>query len=481
MFRHTLLRVFALACVSTAAAAADFFIDPVNGSASGNGSSGDPWQTLQQVIEDDLVETRDWDVHPYGPGANLVVKNPGAPVKAGDTLWLLSGYHGDVSITGAYNGDWITVAAAPGNQPQLRHMVLRAAEKWHLSGLVVSASFGGPLEQISLLELRAHDYHGPMYDIVVSDCELYSVNDASGWNAASWDTLASNGIVVTGDDVVVRDNRLRNVNFGISVSGASCLIARNTVENFSGDGIRGLGDYGTYEYNVVRNSYDVNDNHDDGFQSWSIGPDGQVGTGTVYGVTLRGNIFVNCTDLDQPYCSQMQGIGCFDGMFEDWVVENNLIVTDHWHGITLAGCVNCRIVNNTAVDRLAGNAPVPWIRFSNHKNGTPSTGCVMRNNLTPSINNDPQGSVTVDHNLVYSDPADHFIAPPPSDTLNLRLLDTSTAINNGSAIQAPSMDADGVPRPQEGEFDIGAYEWNLMLFYDGFEARWRDSWSVVVP
>ena len=71
--------------------------------------------------------------------------------------------------------------------------------------------------------------------------------------------------------------------FGISVSGANALVERNTVSNFSADGLRGLGNFGTFQYNVVKNCYDVNENHDDGFQSWSVGTGG-VGTGEVVGV-----------------------------------------------------------------------------------------------------------------------------------------------------------------------------------------------------
>lgn len=471
----------AIMCVASTVIGAEHYLDPVNGSLSGDGTIANPWGTLQEVIEADLVETMFWASLPYTPGATLVVKNPGAPIKAGDTLWLLDGYHGDVVITGAYNTDWITIAAAPGHQPRLRHLLVRAASKWRISGLHLSVSYGGDLSQITMLEVRDHSYSGPLYDVVVSDCQVSTVDDASGWSMSDWDTLASSGIIVTGDSVTVRDNVFRNVNFGISVTGDNCLVERNTVENFSGDGMRGLGDYGTYQYNVVRNSYDVNANHDDGFQSWSVGSDGQVGTGTVYGVTLRGNFILNYSDPAQPFASQMQGIGCFDGMYEDWVIENNVIVTDHWHGITLSGCVDCLMINNTVVDRLPGNSPRPWIRFGNHKNGTPSSGCVMRNNLTVDINNDPEGNTIVDHNLEYSDPTLHFLTPPDGTAMDLHLLQTSTAVDAGSALSAPAIDADGIPRPQGSGIDIGAYEWTSMMFADGFEIGSWSRWSAVSP
>ena len=52
----------------------------------------------------------------------------------------------------------------------------------------------------------------------------------------------------------------------------------------------------------------------------------------------------------QPHRGALQGIGCFDGMFVDWIIENNVIIVDHYHGITLGGARGCRIVNNTVID-----------------------------------------------------------------------------------------------------------------------------------
>src|SRR5512139_2168883 len=91
-----------LLCLVPPVGATDFYVDPVNGSDSGDGSAANPWRTLQAVIAANLIETRNWDSLPYGSGSVLVPVNAGAPVKAGDTLWLRTGYHGEVVISGAY-------------------------------------------------------------------------------------------------------------------------------------------------------------------------------------------------------------------------------------------------------------------------------------------------------------------------------------------------------------------------------------------
>jgi len=229
----------------------------------------------------------------------------------------------------------------------------------------------------------------------------------------------------------------------------------NTVENFAGDGLRGLGDYEVFENNTVMNCYDVNANHDDGFQSWSSGSDG-VGTGEVKGIVLRRNTIINYTDPNQPFRGTLQGIGCFDGFYVDWVVENNVIITDHWHGITFLGARNVRIINNTVVD-INQESPGPaWIMIDDHKNGTPSENCLIRNNLATKIN--AGEGVTEDHNLVIDfDWAGRYFVDYAGRDLHLAA--DSPAIDQGTAELAPSVDHDGVPRPQGAAVDIGAYEW----------------------
>jgi hypothetical protein len=79
-------RTTALVCsallYAASAHAADVYVDPVNGSASGDGSAGKPWRTIQDVVDGS------------------------APIKPGDTIWLRSGYHGVLAISGRYNAGW---------------------------------------------------------------------------------------------------------------------------------------------------------------------------------------------------------------------------------------------------------------------------------------------------------------------------------------------------------------------------------------
>jgi hypothetical protein len=428
-----------------------FFLNPNSGSISNDGSAEHPWSTLQEVVDNGMIQTQAYTDLPYDGTNTLSIKNEGGPVRAGDTLILLDGFHGEFNLRGAYNESAITIKAATGHRPMLSRIFLSAAANWRFEGVVISPSEAPVSTTASMVTVESHRWHGPSSRVLVENCELYSVEDASGWTMEQWDTLAYNAISVSGDCITVRDNLCRNVNFGISVNGNRSLVSGNTVENFAGDGLRGLGNDLVFEYNVVKNCYDVNANHDDGFQSWSINDDPPRER-----VVLRGNTFINYEDPNQPFRGTLQGIGCFDGPYVDWVVENNLVITDHWHGISLYGALNCSIVNNTVVDINNTSPGPPWIMVSPHKNGTPSQGCVIRNNIAATIT--ATGNTVEDHNHLLT-AEDHLFIDPDRFDYHLRAENHSPVIDQGSDDSAPFNDRDGATRPKGKGVDIGCYEY----------------------
>jgi len=173
-------------------------------------------------------------------------------------------------------------------------------------------------------------------------------------------------------------------------------------------------------------------------------------------MVLRGNMIVNREDPDQALSGPLQGIGCFDGFFTDWVVENNVILVDHWHGITLLGARGSRIVNNTVMDINAVDPGPPWIKIAPHKDGTEGTGNVVRNNLATAIANQG-GGIVEDHNVLITDAAALFVAP--TAPWDLHLLPDAAAVDVGVMELAPATDRDGVARPFGAAVDVGAYEW----------------------
>lgn len=410
-----------------AASAADFWVDPAAGSPTASGSQDDPFSTLAD-IEDRI----------------------GVDVQPGDTVHLMSGYHGEVQLSGISAATPIVIAAEEGHEPHLGRLAIQGSSGLTLRGLWVSPEYAPSYSNADIVSVSDDSSA-----IVIEGFTIHSVADASGWTDTDWDMLSANGISAGGDDITIRDNVLRNVNFGLSIGATNSLVRGNLVDGFAGDGMRGLGDHTVFEYNTVKNCYAVNDNHDDGFQSWSNGPGG-VGSAEVTGVVLRGNVIINYEDPDQPYRCTLQGIGMFDGTFVDWVIENNVIITDHWHGITLLGARGCRVVNNTVLDPNAEEPGPPWISIDAHKDGTPPEDCIVRNNLTTDLANAESG-VTEDTNLLIEDATALFVDVAAYD---VHLLPDAPAVDQGSPELAPELDADRIPRPQGAGVDLGAYEWH---------------------
>ena len=371
-------------------------------------------------------------------------------VQGGDTITLQSGFYGSLKIYAKHNNSFVVIRSNTGTTAVFKTINFNNSSFWELSGVHIKPRYTSGADGQKALNLSGNY-------LTAKNCIINYSDDISGWTDSTWLARAGNGITMYGTNIIVKDNIISVVDHGISNSARYALVSGNVISNFRGDGIRGLGDDAVYEYNIIKNSFDVDDNHDDGFQSWSVGPGG-VGTGVVKNVVLRGNTIINFEDPNQPYRGNMQGIGLFDGMYENWVVENNLIIVDHWHGISFYGAINCKIINNTVIDNNLSPSPDPWIRINNHKNGTPSSGVIVRNNIATDYA--LTGGVTADHNveITMSQAASYFVNPS-GGTGDYHLISTSPAIDAGSSDLAPTIDKDGTFRPWGNGFDLGCYEY----------------------
>jgi parallel beta-helix repeat protein len=370
-------------------------------------------------------------------------------VQGGDTITLLNGMYGDLTISGKNNSSTVTIRSNSGATPVFTSINIHNSSYWDLAGVDIKPRYTSGADGTEAVNLDG-SY------LTIKNCNINYSDDISGWTESDWLARTGNGIVMDGANLNVLDNTIIVVDHGIGCGASNSIVSGNLIANFRGDGIRGLGDDVIYEYNIIKNSYDVDDNHDDGFQSWSYGPGG-VGTGVVKNVVLRGNTIINFEDTNQPFKGNLQGVGLFDGMFENWVVENNLVITDHWHGISFYGAINCKIINNTVVDNDIEPSPDPWIMITDHKNGTPSSGVIVRNNISTDFSF--SGGVTEDHNIeITMNEASTYFANPAGGTGNYHMIVTSPAIDAGSGVSVPNIDKDGITRPQGNGFDIGCYE-----------------------
>jgi len=383
--------------------ARSFYIDPVNGSADNDGSKSLPWKSLQDVIDSRFIESQRWDKLPYNAETSyLITKNAGAQIKGGDEIYLMSGKYGDVFIQGYYNTKPITIKAFPGQKPVLNQVTVFSGANWVFDGITILRYQESKFK--SLFLAKKHSWQGPVSDITLLNSNIIGSADISTWAASEWDQ-APKGIRSTGSDFIARNNIIKNVGFAIESLGQNAMFENNTIDTFSFDAIRGLGSYSTYQNNLIKNSvYTGNPNHDDAFQSW-----------TINSVPVVGTLFINNTIIDNfdlnsksSYLAtttpKMQGVGLFDGPFMDWVIKDNTIVIDHYHGISVYDSKDFTITGNKVLDRVPDNSTNPWILLSskNRNGGMPLAGNIVTNNiLTSSVRTtngvDPADNVIKDN------------------------------------------------------------------------------------
>ena len=150
--RRSLLAL-ALLFLGSTARAAEFYVDPAAGSASGDGSMAKPWQTLEAV----------------GQAGQF-----GKAIHAGDTVWLRTGYHGAFTATGGTYAPPITVAGAAGQMPRLSRVSFSQTHGWVVAGLSISPSHAPSPQVGTMVQMDKTNS-----DVIMKDCELFSIPDAS--------------------------------------------------------------------------------------------------------------------------------------------------------------------------------------------------------------------------------------------------------------------------------------------------------------
>jgi hypothetical protein len=446
---HRNLRVAAFICLAAPAAQAatiptTYHVDPTIGSMSNPGTASQPWSTLEAVFTANKT---------FVPGDEIV---------------LYSGYHGAPNVKGN-NSDTVSIRPAAGATPKMRNLSVSSASRWDISGLDIcpeNLAAGTVYKTTALVQIA-----DSCSRITVRDCNIRGANSISGWGLSDWDTKVGRAFRTDAQYTVVSNNRISNCQFPLSVQKPAKFsnFIGNTIQNVSHDAIVALADDCLYEGNVVTDAYVDNDDHkaagssqhDDFFQSWSLadGVSG-TGTGTVYRVTVRGNKFISRTSSSGTNRCDPHGLGLFDGYFEGWVIENNLVATDHWHGIAVYGAINCKVVNNTVAQNPFSSANdaenmKPWIKIEKHKTRTtPATGNLVRNNITAYGISTVSGSSTVDSNLTTTSYTTHF---KNYAGLDFSLNATSSAKDAGNAAEAPTIDITGATR--SAPIDLGAYEY----------------------
>lgn len=436
-----------------------FYVDPVNGSSSGDGSSARPWRTLQEVWDARLINGTD---------------RTSGVVHAGDLIYLLGGNHGNVDIA-PWNGsgkvantDYITITAFPGAVPIIKTLRFTLASKWVVRGIT--------FENPGVFSTRPTLLYAEHSSNLIADGNiLQSASDVATWSPADWPNRSAD-YAIHFNNVrygTISRNRIKGVHNGIATRGRYLMLSGNQIDYFANDGIQFTSSDTVIRHNLITNHYGLwNDGlHHDAMQGWTSFDE----TFTT-NVLIESNMIINSTGtyLTVPRVPSgdndeyLQGIVIFDGVWDRLTVINNVVIAAAHHGIGFYGISDSVIANNTVVSQSPKYDS--WIGV--FQDSRVPQNVVVRNNVADSFSLLQQG-VTFDHNLAFDrgflpwqqnlipivDPVTVFqVYQPSRGYFDLRLKAQSPAIGAGSSLSVPKYDVLAVTR-NPSRVDIGAYSY----------------------
>jgi parallel beta-helix repeat protein len=401
--------------------AATYYIAPKGAkiSATADGSQAKPWASVGSAIK---------------------------VAKGGDTILLMDGLHGGIKLNNAAPDAPVTISSMNGKKAQVEWIyLLGTTRNFVFRDLSIWPSNLNAVERGRLVETGAG-----VSDVTFENLDIRGSVDAANypaWTLEDWNKRRFTGIMTYGPRSAIINNKITGISFGIQTLGDNSLIANNRVSGFAGDGMRALGQKSTVRNNTVTDCVQVSANHMDGFQSWRV-----------EGLVLDGNTIMEWTNTKvSPLRCKLQGIGLFDGFYNNLIIQNNVISISAYHGISVYGAQNAKIINNTVVSASGNPAKSPWLRVFPHKNGTPSTDVMVANNLAMSFGgtSSPANRVASIANTVITYPATMF-----SDVKRFNYIPkvASGFIDTGDIANASKADIMGTPRPVAKGPDRGAFE-----------------------
>lgn len=344
-----------------------FYIDPEKGNISNSGSKKSPWNTLEAVIKKGYIETKD-------KSGKLITR--GAPVKSGDTIKLMTGYHGKIYYKNSYNDDLITIEAEEGETPTLSRLEIHSATNLLFKGLTISPSFNNEISG-RIVHFCTDTWFGACNNITLMDSYIYTVKLTNTWTKEEWVSNASDGIHVGNGGIRINiiNNMLLNTKFGITMGAESGTVNGNVVSNFSADGIRVGANNTVIQFNVIKNNYNVDGNHDDGIQGYGGG----------HGDSIINNIVIEKEDPFLKHTGPLQGIVYFDGLLTNISIIGNTVDVSKYHGISLYDTELSLIADNVVYTSEPSDEKKSWIMIGS-KGKIGSKNNILISNKADSFN-----------------------------------------------------------------------------------------------
>ena len=494
-----------------------WYIDPVHGktqAAGGDGSQAHPWNSMKAVAGTKISGIFGPDVGYTQPLLSSVTEGRGGgtgPIQPGDTIELMSGDYGDVTIgdfnSPVTNSDFVVVEAAPGQTPVFDTLTITRTNKWVFNAIKVQSLLGTNGNTQALVTLRDQGPSFPTTDIILENMQISSADSTAGWSKAQWIAQARFGFSAVGSAgngtngepntscISLAGSHIQNVRTGAILAANNLMFTNNVVDHFGDDGIDYAANNLAITHNTMHDNLDLADgNHEDAMQGQNGPLPAGVGFNAFSNILIDSNLILRQTDPNNPFPTYLQGIDAFDEDWTNMTITNNVVVTSACSGIAFSSIHNSLIANNTVVDDGAGRAPGCIASVSvggaTHQ-GPLSSNTVVRNNLASQVDIDNRNiGVEADHNvgMFSTGPAlawyvngtvQFFSRPGPymngniidaggakSEFLNFNpstltytviLKSGAPAVGAGTAAGAPTVDILGIPRTGSNYTTAGAY------------------------
>lgn len=428
-FSRAIFLVFLIALIllTQQALAKTYYVDAQSGNDNNSGATtASPFRTIQKAV---------------------------GVLRAGDTCLVQPGVYNEtvyVSVSGISNSPIVFQANGAASTAA---WVVRG-DYVHILGFEVTGGQGIELDQASYCLVQDNNIHDVSYVGICMWTEPgYQDNDTCTHN-----TLKGNKIV-------------RSVKAGIQTNGQNHLVENNDISEIrpDGDGIRFFGQNITFRGNYIHDLYrDDSDPHVDCFQTWQYAHD----------IIFEGN---KCIRSETSGSNQIFMVEEQQGTVGNFTIRNNIFVmSDPGYcpvnidqKISGRTINNTTIVNNTFIHRNVigrGDEAIKLTRVN---------GATIKNNIFYNwgskyknlINvSDDSSNIDIGFNNVYVSDGNYPTDGPylndvwgkkPSfadwNSNDYHLVAGSAAINAGYN-SGVANDYDGTSRPQDGAYDIGAFE-----------------------
>lgn len=370
-------------------------------------------------------------------------------VSDGDRIILRDGSHGRIKIVKAVYDPAVEIVAENPSQAHAQQLLIQGSSGLRFHGIGIWPT--EPDTKPGYLIEADKNSTNLQFDGMDIRGRVDAADTYMDWPLEYWvQTWRAGGIRLRGPDNAIFNSTLTGVAFGITTMGDRTEVRGNRVDGFSGDAMRGLGDGSIFANNHAQNSFKVDDNHDDGFQSWATKRDAD-GRKTVSDIIVENNTILEWVGPpNHPLRGKLQGIGLFDGMYRNFTIRNNMIAINAYHGISIYAGVDSTITNNTVVNISGMPAGNPWIMLSDNRNGWESGITTVTNNVAMGYRGIPDWKT---HNMGIRTPSIFFRNPLGGD---FRPKPGGPLVDAGILEGAPETDMTGAPRDDLP--DLGAFE-----------------------